>query len=80
MVLYQKNTLKVIFLQLSTYYDKVCTPMAVYLEYTVERRKNMETKITKEMLIEKISNADLNKKEISMLNEKAKEILGEKKN
>lgn len=40
----------------------------------------METKITKEMLIEKISNADLNKKEISMLNEKAKEILGEKKN
>ncbi len=40
----------------------------------------MEIKDTKEMLIEKISNADFNEKEISMLNEKAKEILNEKKN
>ena len=40
----------------------------------------MENKVTKEMLIEKILNADLNEKEISMLNEKAKEILNEKKN
>lgn len=39
----------------------------------------MENKVTKEMLIEKILNADLNEKEISMLNEKAKEILNKKK-
>lgn len=40
----------------------------------------MENKVTKEMLIEKISNADFTEEEISMLNEKAKEILNEKKN